>query len=100
MEYPYEGIGIIRNGKKVSAVRDRKMVHDGLPQPFRPNIGNFLYEVLSATPYKPDGLEFLLLSPKIAPTLIVSLISVIIISPNNYSNTSAHRRERRDRRGC
>jgi hypothetical protein len=58
MKCPYKGIGIIGDGKKVGAVGDRKMVHNGLSHPFHPNIGNFLDEVLSATPYKPDGFKF------------------------------------------
>jgi len=64
MEYPYKGIGVIRDGKKVGAVRDRKMVYDGLSQPFCPNIGNFLNEVLPATPYKPDRFKFLFIVAK------------------------------------
>src|SRR3990167_4835145 len=69
MKCPYKGIGIIRYGKKVSAVRDRKTVHDGLSQPFHPNIGNFLDEVLPATPYKPDRFELLFIITKDGPHL-------------------------------
>jgi hypothetical protein len=69
MECPYQGIGVIRNGKKVSAVRDRKMVHDGLSHPFRPDIGNFMDEILLTTPYKPDGFEFLFIIAKDGPHL-------------------------------